>query len=1393
MPFLTQTISFASSDFVTRYKPLRCWLGFLLFIVSVFTCTLVSATPNVSRLSPDNGLSQGVVYTMKLDSKKQLWLATESNLDRFDGTSVEHMRAALNLSSDIVWDFDFVTDTKLHVATADAGLIEMDLLTGNARYLQRDSKGAFSRAQAIYIIREDAQQERWYANELSVYQLNKDGNLSEVFTFTGKDPAVHHIRDILRFEDTLIIATSKGLYQFDLSNKLLKPLQYLPENALEDQFNSKTLLLHDKHLLIGTVRGLYRLPISALRQPSAEVLAETLLPKHNVWKIKPSQQYGILLATDSGLLQLDAEAITAKTLFQPGSTAFAYADDTILDFIELDDGNFWLGSRGDGAYFWNSQFAGFENVFNRTGENTLSHNVVFGLHSTATDLWIGTQNGLNRYHWHSGEIKQFLVNGDSAAVESAATIYGIYPHASDRYLWLLTAVSLVQFDTVSNQLVVPTSAQNSDVFQQYIYSVTQTADNDLLIINAKGAFRIKNDSSAQPLKSLSLFLSSPQDAQWFGADPAAVNEFFFFYQGAIWRYRLEQDKVSLVYQLPEQHKDKVLFGEGMQQVDQSLWFLISGLGLVELDSTNFTLKSTFFNPDEPSLSTSILYALQKDNQDYLWMSSHSGLWRFNPKLRLLRQFTSRDGLAYNEFNGSSGHFSHHNNKMVFGSMRGVSIFEANQFIAQKQAQPTLYFTNVSLESKKLVPQLIPAQQQELKLAHDDYGLRVQVSAFDYKLQNDTQYRFDLSGSMELPDYIKPFPYLSLPNLTPGKYSLSVSAFDPATEQYSKPALMQISVDYPPWRSPLAYALYVVMVLSMVMLWLRSKIKQRTILLEQHNALRQVKNKLELALAVASSDVWEADLNQNCLIHSSRMLFIFPTLQDTYSMEDYLAKLHPDDRASYYQNWQALKDNESTEFNCIYRIKTNEGQWRWFKDVGKLSVLQSDKPQQIYGLYTDITSHKLTEQELEHLSHYDQVTGLPNRNLLQQYLTQAENGLQFSAFIVIKLLQFSEIKSAFGDLVTNSALLQLSTRMRSIISTPNLLIHAAESTFVVALQNSEAGDVSHISERLLSLINTPITVHEQDITISGIAGTACSTNEPYSGQQLLNQAELALRAARDSGGYQHYSYQTGLLEQTKQKFILQQQLRDAISQNKLLNYYQPIINAKSGVPVGVELLLRWNNGGQFIPPDKFIPIAEQCGLIDQLTCLSLATACEDILLLQNQGVTLYLSINLTATQLCSHSILAQFKKIILEKGVSPKLIRLEITESSLIQNKGNAIHNMSELRDAGFQIFLDDFGTGYSSLKYIQDFPLDAIKIDRSFVSNITKSNNTAIIDTIITLADSLGVVCIAEGVETLAERDYLLSKNCHYMQGYLYSKPVPIEQLLALYTVLSSHYAIFDK
>ncbi len=1345
---------------------------------SVLISHAAVAAVEVSRLSPDNGLSQGVVYTMKLDSKGQLWLATESDLDRFDGSSVEHIRPLLNLSSDIVWDFDFITETKLQIATADAGLIEMNLLTGGSRYLQREHDKVLPPDDAIYLIRQDHTQNRWYANALSIYHQNERGQLTQVFSFSGKDPATHHIRDLLRLDDRLIIATSMGLYQLDLASKAVEPIHYLPEKATADQLNSKALLLQDKYLLIGTVSGLYRLPVAAILEPGKSVLAETLLPEQNIWKIKNSSKYGLLLGTDIGLLNLDSHTMKIRSLFQPGQTIYGYADDTILDFIELDDGAFWLGTRGDGAYLWHSQFSGFENLYNSTGTKKLSHNYVFGLHSTKTDLWIGTQNGLNRYHWQDGKTEHFLLNGDKAAIESDSTIYGIYPDQSGRYLWLLNAMSLSRFDIELKQLVPLDNQLNTEFFQQYFYSVTQTSNKELLALTTKGAFWIKNETTVLPLQRLSSFLSAPEQAQWFGVNPADKNEFFFFYQAAIWRYDLQQDEISLVYQVPDRHKSKVLFAEGVQQLDQSLWFLISGLGLLELDSKTLIEKSDFFNQEQPTLTTSTLYALQQDSQGYLWMSSHSGLWRFNPEKRLLRQFTHRSGLAYNEFNSASSHFVQHNGKMVFGSMRGVTMFEPSQFVAKQHTPPELYFTKVELESRVLAAQLIPSQQQKLELAHDDYGLKIQVSDFNYSTQDDMYYRFDLTGPADLADYVKAGPQLALPNLKPGLYMLNVTAFNPAAEQYSQAAELHINVAYPPWRSPLAYTCYAAIMLVITLLWFRNRIKQQSQLMHQHDALKQVKNKLELALAVASSDVWEADLVTDSLVYSNRMALLFSSPKSSYSVNDYLNKIHPDDQASYCQNWQALKEAESTEFNCIYRVKAINGQWRWFKDVGKLAVVDADKPQQVYGLYTDITLHKLTEQELEQLSNYDQITGLPNRNLLQQYLKPTEDNSKFSAFIVVKVLQFSEIKSAFGDLATNTALLQISSRLRSQISTPDLLIHAAESAFIIALSKGDAHYVASVSEQLLALITQPITVFEQDITLSCVAGTACRTTELESAPQLLKQAEIALRVARESGTVQPYSYQTGLLEQTKQKFLLQQQLREAIAQNSLMNYYQPIINAQSGQIVGVELLTRWQNNGQFISPDIFIPIAEQSGLIDELAYNSMTTACEDLKSMGNAGRSLYLSINLAATQLCNQSMLSRFKQIVIQSGISASVIRLEITESTLIQNKDNAIQNMDELRRAGFQIFLDDFGTGYSSLKYIQDFPLDAIKIDRSFVSNI--ANNTAIIDTIVTLAHSLGVICIAEGVETIDERDYLLSKGCHYMQGYLYSKPVALKALQEL-------------
>lgn len=1370
---LAYSVAFLKSFQSVRFTRRHHFAVSLLFLINFY----VSAIPNVTRLSPDNGLSQGVVYTMKLDSVGQLWLATESDLDHFDGTSVGHIRSLLNLSNDIVWDFEFITPTKLQIASADLGLIELDLKTQMPNYLQKKNMKLPSRTEAIHLIRKDQQQKLWYANSLSVYQIDDKGNLKETLTFTGKNPDIHHIRDLLVIDDILIIATSTGLYRFNTKNNELQELYYLPEDADANQMNSKSLIVHDGHLLIGTVQGLYRLSVEDLKSKSGKVDTETFLPELNIWKIKSSHRHNLLLATNIGLLKLDLNKVKEEILFQPGATTFEFSDDTILDFIELNDGTFWLGSRGDGAYLWNSRDTGFLNIYNRPGRNKLSHNFVFGLYASDSELWVGTQNGLNRYDWNDGSIEQLLVKSDKSAIESDTTIYGIYPDKSGRYLWLLGGESLSKFDTSTKQVISKSSGQNLIFFNQYFHSVVQTKDHELLALNKDGAFSVSNNDSVSPLANLSKTISEPTQAYWFGMDPDINNHFYYFYQGAIWLYQLEEDQAKLIYKVPKHLDNQSLYAEGVQKVNQSLWFLISGLGLVELDSENLKPKSTFFDATNTTLTTSTLYALQKDNFGYLWMSSHSGLWRFNPQTQFIRQFTNRSGLAYNEFNGSSSYFSSKHQKMVFGSLRGVSIFDPGHFVTTQQSTSSLYFSEISLESRKLATELIPTKKQKLELTHNDYGLKVQVSLFNYLQHSEITYSFDLSGPMDLPAYVKTQPQLSLPNLLPGNYTLAVKAFDSSSEQYSAPALMQIKVAYPPWASPFAYTCYFLFVLSVVSFWLRSKMKQRNLLLQQHHVMTNVKNKLQLALSVTSSDAWEADITNGIMAYSNRLPLIFGTNQSDISVSDYLSKIHPDDSASYLQSWQALRDGESDEFVCIYRVKTINDEWCWFKDVGKLSAVNQEKQHLIYGMYTDITTQKLTELELEQLSNYDQITGLPNRNLLNQYLAESDNNEQFHAFIVLKLLQFTEIKNAFGDLAANSLLLQVSSRLRGHISTPDLLIHASESLFIVALHSNNSSQLVQLSEQLISEINSPITVFEQQITISCIAGTACQTTQQESSQELLKQAEIAVRVARESGSYQHYSYKTGLLEQTKQKFILQQQLRDAIATGKLVNHYQPIVNAETGLPVGMELLLRWNNNGNFVPPDIFIPIAEQTGLIDELTCSSVAAACHDLKTLQHKGHNLYLSVNFTATQLCSHLVLMRLDQILKAHDISPTIMRIEITESSLIQNKEHAIQNMNELRNTGFQIYLDDFGTGYSSLKYIQDFPLDAIKIDKSFVFNISKNKNAAIIDTIITLADSLNVICIAEGVETELQRDYLLSKNCRFMQGYLYSKPLSLEQL----------------
>ncbi|MDP4535339.1 EAL domain-containing protein [Alkalimonas collagenimarina] len=1353
----------------------------LTILLLLWSCSLGASVQQVYRLSPDNGLSQGVVNRLSLDQHQQLWLATDGGLDRFDGYQSRQLHHDLLSPNTPVYDIQWVSPTLLHIATFSQGLLQLDITTQQVSQLQQvDTELDDIFDDVIYLIHAASNNQVYYADSAGVY-IQHDDDFHQVFQLDSSDIHKHFISAILDIEHYLLIATSQGLWLHDTQKQQSWQLHYLSAPN-SDQHYSKSLYLDEVYLYVGTVEGLYaikRHDLLQLPQDATEMVveAETLLHEENIWRIRAAADAmdTLFLATNNGLLELNTTSKKATILFQPSQTQQPFFDNSILDFVQDIHGNFWLASRGDGAYYWQPSANDFLNIQNTASATPLSHPFVYSLVADEQALWIGSQNGLNRYDLTQQTTDWFLVNPDQKAVESSSTIYSMAALSDNDSLWLMTAEGIQLFSRDQQQLLaMPETTQH--LLAHTPYSMVLDGVDNLYLHNEAGFYRVSPRLETTALSQLSEQLTQDYASHWVGIHPADDSQLLLYDNFTLWAYHPDSQQLESLYTLPRGYRQSSAYIEGIQLLGDSLWLLFQGIGLVELDSISYQTKQQLFGSQ--ALPTSTLYQMHQDDFGYLWMSSHSGLWRYNPKVGSFRQFTSQQGLAYNEFNGMSS-TKLRDGRLAFGSLKGVSLLHPEAFHQVALSSPEVKFSHISLLSRKLPDLLQPAADHQLTLKHDDYGLQVHISTFNYQ-QQSTRYYFQLDGPSKIPEFATRESYLLLPQLLAGNYKLTVRAFDPVTEQYSQTATLRFQVEYAPWTSPLAKLIYLVLAALSITGWLYWRHQQKQVLLQQNKQLQQSQQRLQLALDIADSDVWSWRHASNTLLHPQRLYLMTGRKDEVEDFEHYLGRIHPNDQADYLHGWKELCTGLNDHFQQTYRVQDHTGKWHWFKDIGKVTQMQHGKALQVSGIYTNITAQKLTEQELEQLIHYDGLTQLPNRTFLLQQLDEQIANHPDTAFslLFIDLDRFKHINDSMGHEHGNTLLKAIAARLQSQVHAGDMLAHLGSDEFVFLLGHTDAQTLEHKVQTLQALIAQPVMVDQQLVSISCSVGIACYPEHGNRGYDVLKFADIAMAYAKRHGELEFAVFESYMPERTRQKMQLEHQLKQAIQQQQLQNYYQPIVDSLSGRAIGIELLLRWNNQGRMVPPDQFIPMAEELDLIGELAWNSLQRALHDLQRIHQQGYPLYLSVNLSASQLNSDFLTTRLAELIEQGALDPSFLRLEITETALMRNRIQASHTMHQLKKMGIQLYLDDFGTGYSSLTYLKDFPIDLIKIDRSFVSDLQPGSQNAILNTIIALAQNMSLPCIAEGVETEYQLNYLKQQQCHLIQGYWYSAPMPKKRLL---------------
>jgi diguanylate cyclase (GGDEF)-like protein/PAS domain S-box-containing protein len=554
---------------------------------------------------------------------------------------------------------------------------------------------------------------------------------------------------------------------------------------------------------------------------------------------------------------------------------------------------------------------------------------------------------------------------------------------------------------------------------------------------------------------------------------------------------------------------------------------------------------------------------------------------------------------------------------------------------------------------------------------------------------------------------------------------------------------------------------------------------------------ETETRLRLALDLGRMRTWELDLASRRLTASDVSVINFG-LQLGAAASDYdaaLARMHPEDEQRYGREveraWAAGQDLE-VEYRSIWP----DGTIHWIRINGRSTKDVAGKPVRLVGLSLDITAERAAEEErqraearIAYLARHDPLTGLPNRLLFHQRLSETIMSMlpnAMAALLRIDLDDFKAVNEALGNGFGDKLLQNAAERFKSSVAEDGLVARYESDEFVVLLGNVNSPEqVDLLTRRLLQSIGEPIRLAEKDVVLACSIGISMAPDDAKSPDQLLRNAGTALRRAKSTrrGGCQYF--ESAMDTHLQALDDLKLSLRDALSRNEFRLFYQPLISTGSGSVVSVEALIRWQHPVHgLVSPAEFIPLAEETGWIVPIGRWVLQEACREAATWQGD---VRVSVNLSSVQFSQKDLWIEIGAALTESGLAADRLELEVTETLLLQDDEANIELMRALRKMGVRISMDDFGTGYSSLGYLRRFPFDKIKIDQSLIRDLPDgAGGDAIVSAIIALAHSLGMSVTAEGVETQAQLELLRNNGCAQLQGYLFSRPVPATEVPAL-------------
>lgn len=567
-------------------------------------------------------------------------------------------------------------------------------------------------------------------------------------------------------------------------------------------------------------------------------------------------------------------------------------------------------------------------------------------------------------------------------------------------------------------------------------------------------------------------------------------------------------------------------------------------------------------------------------------------------------------------------------------------------------------------------------------------------------------------------------------------------------------------------------------------WISSAVQRENLA----RALRNSNERIELALEGADLGLWDWHIPSNRMSFNSRWYEMLGYRDEelTASIEVFQSLLHPDDQQRVLATIEAQVNGELASLDIEFRMRHQRGFWVWIDNHARV-IERSAKgnPVRIIGTFMDITQRKATEEEIKHLAFYDALTGLPNRRLLLDRLSHAMassvRSLAHGALLFIDLDNFKNINDTHGHDEGDKLLMEVSRRLCGCVRVSDTVARLGGDEFVIMLEGLDQdideafSQIQAVGDKVLATLNVPYLLGSNEFHNTPSIGVTLFTGHQVSLEELLKRADMAMYQAKAAGRNCLRFFNPSMQAAVSAFAALEADLRYSIDNNQLLLYFQPQMDI-GGRLTGAEALVRWKHPERgMVSPADFIPVAEQTGLILPIGAWVLQAGCQQLVNWSKNPATkdLVLSINVSARQFRQPGFVTEVRDIIRLTGANPFQLKLELTESMLVEDVEDVINKMTALQAVGVGFSLDDFGTGFSSLSYLKRLPLNQLKIDQSFVRDVlTDPNDAVIVRTIVALAKSLGFKVIAEGVETQAQRDFLADNGCREYQGYFFSRPL---------------------